>query len=280
MLKGFLLGFLLILLTPLSGLAEEKSPWEVKLPFENATIHYSINGMQNGTKVTYIRGYGREIATHQTTKTTIFGMSMVNETLEIITPDWIYDLDLSKKTGMKRANPEQYMIGEFNKLSRDEQKQVRKNAADIGRSVGEGFGGKIEQNVETILGYSCDRSEMMGTVAYTIHGTDIPLRVATDMMGMSMKIEATSVGENKIDDSFFQLPADIEPYLDVQSDAMAREMGRQTIAMLKDPQGAKKFAEEGQMPAMLPDVEMTPEEQKQMEQAMEMLKGMLGPQNQ
>ncbi len=280
MLKALLAGFLLILLMPLSGFSQEKSPWEVKLPFEKATIHYSINGMQNGTKVTYIRGYGREVATHQTTKTTMFGMSMVTETLEIITPDWVYDLDLSKKTGKKRVNPEQYMIEEFNRLSPGEQVQVRKNAADIGRSVGEGFGGKIEQNAETILGYSCDRSEMMGTVAYIIHGTDIPLRVATDMMGIKMKIEATSVDKNRIDESFFQLPTDIRLTLDAQSDTMAREVARQTIAILKDPQGAKKFAEEGHIPAMIPSMEMTPEEQKQMEQAMEMLKGMLEPQKQ
>ena len=280
MLKALLACFLLILLMPLSGVAQENSPWEVKLPFEKATIHYSINGMQNGTKVTYIRGYGREVATHQTTKTTMFGMSMVAETLEIITPDWVYDLDLSKKTGKKRVNPEQYMIEEFNKLSPDEQMQVRKNAADVGRSVGEGFGGKIEQNVETILGYSCDRSEMMGTVAYTIHGTGIPLRVATDLMGMKMKIEATSIDEKSIDEAFFQLPTDIGLTLDAQSDVMAREVARQTIATLKDPQGAKKFAEEGRLPAMLPGVEMTPEEQKQMEKAMEMLKGMLEPPNQ
>lgn len=280
MLKGFLLGSLLLLLIPINGFAEEKSPWEVKSPFENATIHYSINGMQNGTKVAYIRDFGREVATYQTTKTTIFGISMVNETLEIITPDWVYDLDLSKKLGKKRVNPEKYMIDDFNKLSPDEQTLVRKNAADIGRSVGEGFGGKIEQNSKKILGYSCDRSEMMGTIAYTIHGTDIPLRVSTDMMGMNMNIEAISVDEKKIDDSFFRLPKDIHLILDAQSDAMAREMARQTITMLKDPQGVKKFVEEGRIPEILPDVDMTPEEKEQMEQAMEMLKGMLGPQNQ
>ena len=278
--KGFLFGIVALMLWPLSVSAGAKSPWEVKLPFKSATIHYTISGMENGSEVTYIRNYGREVATYHTTKTTMMGMTMVNETVEIMTPEWEYDFDLTNRTGSKNVNPEKYMIEEYNKLSKAEQKQVLKNTETMGVSVAEGFGGNVQQNAEKILGYSCDRAEMMGTVAYSIHGTGIHLLITTNMMGMTMKVEATAVDEGRVDDKFFQLPEGIEPVMDPQSDAMAREMARQTIAMLKDPEGAKKLGEEAGGAQRQGSEQLTPAEQEQMQQAMEMLKGMFGNQPQ
>lgn len=274
-----LIAFVLILLLPVGAFAGNKSPWEVKLQFKSATIHYTISGVENGTEVKYIRAYGREIATYHTTKTSVMGMTMVNETVEIITPDWQYNFDLNERTGTKSVNPQKYMIEEYNKLSKAERKQVEENSEKMGTSVAEGFGGNIEQNAEKILGYSCDRAEMMGTVVYNIHASGIPLRLESNMMGMSMKIEATSVDEGRVADKFFQLPQGIEPQYDSQSDAMAREMAKQTISMLKDPESAKK---KGGVPTMQKpgQQQLTPEEQEQMEQAMDMLKGMFGNPNQ
>ncbi|MCF8055259.1 MAG: hypothetical protein K9K37_01305 [Desulfocapsa sp.] len=280
MIRGFLFGVVALLLLPMSASAGEKNPWEVKLPFESATIHYTVSGMENGSEVTYVRDYGNEVATYHTTKTTMMGMTMVNETVEIITPDWEYNFDLTNRTGSKNVNPEKYMIEEYNKLSKAEQKQVLKNTETMGVSVAEGFGGKVQQNAEKILGYSCDRTEMMGTVAYSIHATPIPLRITSNMMGMSMNMEATSVDEGSVDDKFFQLPEGIEPIMDSQSDAMARQMARQTITMLKDPEGAKKLGEERKGTQMQGNEQLSPEEQEQMQQAMEMLKGVFGNPNQ
>ena len=45
--KGFLFGFVLLLLLPVSVFAGNDSPWETKLPFKNATIRYTISGMEN-----------------------------------------------------------------------------------------------------------------------------------------------------------------------------------------------------------------------------------------
>ena len=150
----------------------------------------------------------------------------------------------------------------------------------MGVSVAEGLGGKVQQNAEKILGYTCDRADMMGTVSYSIHGTDIPLRVESNLMGMSMKIEATSVKEGKVADEHFQLPAGIEPYLDPQSDAIARSLAKETIDMLKDPKGAEKLRSEAMQERMEAEEQMTPEQQQQMEQAMQMMQGLFGGQKQ
>jgi hypothetical protein len=274
-----LIAIVLILLLPVGAFAGKNNPWEVKLPFKSATIHYTISGVENGTEVKYIRDFGREVATYHTTKTSMMGMTMVNETVEISTSDWQYQFDLSKRTGTKSVNPQKYMIEEYNKLSRTERKQVEENAEKMGTSVADGFGGSVQQNAEKILGYSCDRTEIMGTVAYNIHGTGISLRIESSMMGMSMKIEATSVKEGQAAAKFFRLPQGIDPQIDPHSDAMAREMARQAISMLKDPASKKNMggASKMQMPGQQ---QLAPEEQEQMEQAMEMLKGMFGNPNQ
>jgi hypothetical protein len=148
----------------------------------------------------------------------------------------------------------------------------------MGVAMAEGFGGAVQQNAKTILGYSCDRSEMMGTVAYTIHGSGVPLLVESNMMGLVMKIEATSVDVGEVADKYFQFPEGIEAHFDSGSDAIAREMAKQTIAELKDPDSIKK---QGGIPLLQgQEHQMTPEDQEQMQQAMELLKGMFGTQPQ
>ncbi len=269
---------LLLTLLPVSVSAEGRSPWEMKLPFESATIHYSISGMENGSEVVYIRDYGREVATYHTTKMNMMGMTMVTETVEIENQDWVYSFDLTEKTGSKSVNPRKYMIEEYNKLSKADKKLIENNGEKMGVSMGEGSGGNVQQNATKILGYSCDRAEIMGTVVHSLHGSGIPLLLESNMMGMTMKIEATSVDEGKVNASFFELPKGIEARYDPQSDVIAREMAKQTIAGLKDPESIKK---QGGMPMMQgQEQQMIPEEREQMQQAMEMMKGIFNNQPQ
>lgn len=276
--KKILFLLMMSLLFPASVFAGEESPWEARLPFESATIRYTISGMEDGTEVLYVRDYGREVATYHTTRKTLLGMSMVNETVDIDNPDWLYQFDMTERTGTKSVNPEKYMIEEYNKLSIAEQKLVVENGEKMGVAMAEGFGGAVEPNAKKILGYSCDRAEMMGTVAYSIHGSGIPLFVESNMMGLVMKIEATSIDVGKVADKYFQFPEGIEARFDPQSDAIAREMARQTIAGLKDPESIKK---QGGIPLLQgQEHQITPEEQEQMQQAMELLKGMFGTQPQ
>ena len=274
-----LISFALLTVLPSWAVAGEKSPWEMmKLPFEQAKIEYAISGIENGTEVTYLRESGREVATYHTTKTSMMGMTIVNERVDITTPDWKYNFDITNNSGTKSVNPEKYMIEEYNTLSKAEKKQVHKNVEEMGAAFTEGFGGSVKQNAETILGYSCDRSDMMGTVAYTIHGTAIPLRVVSNMMGMNMKIEATAVKEGKVANSHFQLPAGITPVHDPQSDVIARNLAKETLTILKDPEGKKKVQSKPHPSQLGADEELTPEQKQQMEQAMQMMQGLFGGQ--
>lgn len=250
------------------------NPWDKKLPFKTATISYALSGMQKGTETLYVRNYGKETARHTDTSTTMMGMSMVNQELEITTPDWIFSYNITEGSGMKSTNPKKFMIEEFNKLSGSDKKQVRKNAEKMGVSMMEGFNGKIEKNAMELLGYKCDKVTVMGSTVYTIHDTEIPLKTDVDMMGMKMSITATSLDKGKVAPKYFEHPAGIEAVHDQESDAAARSMAKQAMEMLKDPEAANKIGG-----LAIPQSEgLSEEDQQEVEQAMEMLKNMLGNQ--
>lgn len=266
--KGLLL-LMMVLLLPSISFAGGDSPWEVKLPFKKATITYSLGGMQEGIETLYIRDYGKEMARYTETTTTMLGMVMKTQEIEIINPDFIYSYDLTEQSGVKSVNSQKYMIEEYNKLSKAEKKHVKKNSETMGISMTEGLGGEIEKNAIKILGYKCDKMTVMGSTIYMIHDTQIPLKTDVNMMGMKMQIVATDIKEGKVDSSKFKHPEGIEVMTDQQADAAARVMAKQTIDMLKDPEGVKP----GSMPSQQ---QLSPEEQKEMEQAMEALKGIFG----
>ncbi len=231
-----ILTVLAVLLLPLLASASESNPWERKLPFENATIKYVLSGSEKGTETLYIRDYGKEMATyHKTTNT----MGTKVDRVTIMTLDSIYHFDLLSRTGTKSTNPHKYMVEEYNKLSKADQEQVRKNAKDMGLSMTKGLNGKIEKNAEKILGYDCDRATVMGTTVYSIHNTGIPLKSDTSIMGVSMKKEPTDIKTGSIDAKVFKFPEGIVPKNDPQGDEMAKTVAKQTIAMLKNPEGVK-----------------------------------------
>ncbi|MCJ7601491.1 MAG: hypothetical protein MUO63_08300, partial [Desulfobulbaceae bacterium] len=43
----------------------EKNPWDIKLPFKEATIQYSITGSETGSETLSIRDYGKERSRHR-----------------------------------------------------------------------------------------------------------------------------------------------------------------------------------------------------------------------
>lgn len=262
-----------IWVVPVKATAGEELPWEKKLPFKNAALHYLISGMEEGKESLYIRDYGKERATYHETVTKMMGMTITNSTAEFKTPDFIYSYDLLQKEGFKGSNPQKYMLEEYNKLSGADKQKVLENAQKMGMVYTEGMGGTVEQNATEILGYSCDKVEIVGgAVSYLIHGTDVALKTEMDMMGMKMDIVATSIETGKIDDKFFQHPAGITPGEDARAETMARQMSKEAVAMLLNPEKANQS--QG-APFTLPGGmgELSEEDKQKMEQAEQMMQG-------
>lgn len=210
-------------------------PWEQRLPFENGVIRYSISGLETGTETIYIRDWGQTRATYHESKATMVGVTMQTREIEIKTPEYIYSFDLEGNKGFKAQNPQKIMAEEYSLLSASEQEEIQENARKMRAAYAEGMGGRVQENAEIILGYSCDKVNIMnGSTTYLIHGTDIPLKTEMNMMGAGVIVVATAIETGPVDDSYFQLPEGIVAETDPEADAMAAQMARQAIAMLKD----------------------------------------------
>ncbi len=251
--------------------------WEKQLPFKDATIHYVIKGMEEGKETLYVRDNGKEWVTYRESLSNMMGMKTANSTITIKNPDFIYSYDLQKQQGVKAVNPQKYMIQEYNNLSRAEQEKVREGAKKMGAAYTEGMGGTLQPNALEILGYSCDKIEIMGgSASYLIHDTDVALKTEMNVMGMNLTMLAEAVDKGQVADKFFRHPENITAEVNSQSDEIAKNMATQAIAMLKDPESAKNG---GITASMVPGGKkpMPKKEQEEMMQQMEqMIKGLQG----
>lgn len=269
----FLIVFVLL---PFQAHAGKDNPWDMKLPFKNATINYTLSGMENGTETLYIADHGKKTAKYHSATMNMMGMTKKTENIEIMDPDWIYTFDLVEKTGVKAVNPQKYMIEEYNKLSKAEKKQVHKNSEEMASGpMMMGMNAKVEKKAKVLLGQECDKVTFMGTTVYTIPESGIALLTESKMMGLNIRSEATEIKKGAPPKKVFKHPEGIEAVMDPEADAMARSMAKQTMDMLKDPEASKKMSEGGGMP-LAPQQDMSPEEQQEMEQAMEALKNIFG----
>lgn len=240
-LRRFVPYLLLLALFAAAPAMAEDSPWEMKLPFENATITYTIAGSENGTETLYVKEHGKQRAKKHEGITSMFGISNKTSTLEISDPDWHYIFDLVAKTGTKSTNPAKFFNEEYRKLSAAEKKNVRRNAEELGMSMTREFQGETVPKASKILGYDCDRTTIMGMTVNVIHQTDVPLRTEMNLLGIQTTITATAIDTGAPPAAAFSLPADISPVENAEADALSQQMAKDMVSTLKEPDGAEKM---------------------------------------
>ncbi len=199
----------------------QQSPWDKKLPFRNMTINYTIDGTMDGSKILYIKDYGRTTAEYKETIISIFGMKKEEKELIIITPDWEYHIDILNNSGTKQISMNKLLTQEFNRLSQVKQKKVISKANSIGYSTLKSMDGKIQRNSKKIFGYQCDKIDMMGTIMYTMKDTEIPLETKSNMMGIKMNEIATKIIQGSISESKFKVP-EIDFIHNIENDEMMK----------------------------------------------------------
>lgn len=220
------------------------SPWDVRLPFKSATIFYEISGMENGSETLYIGDYGKKEAKYRKTTGKVMYQIMKTDNIEITTPDWVYDIDMIEHTGTKMTNPAKVYKQEYEKLTAKEKKTVTANAEKMGKNAMGGVQATVEKNAATLLGYPCDKTTVMGTTVYTIHDTGIALKSESNVMGMSSKSVALKLEKGKVPASVFALPKGVKITFDKEADTMMRNMAKNMIDSLKDPDAAKKMQQQ------------------------------------
>ena len=261
--------FSIILLLPRLAHAEGNNLWEVKLPFEKATIEYSISGVEEGKETLYIRNYGNNTARYRRSVMQIMGIEKLTEVVGFADPEWIYTYNLQEKTGTKIPNPKKYLNEEYEKLNDSEKEKVRRNSEELGIGLlYNGMSGEFEENAVTILGLHCDKTQFMGTTMYTIHDSDIALKTESNIMGMITLVEATSLIKGFAPENYFQHPQGITAVIDPEADAISRSIAQEMILKLRDPKASEKVFIPGATHRLQPD----PEEQQDMEKAIKALK--------
>ena len=168
------------------------------------------------------------------------------------------------------------MIEEYEKLGDADKRKVSENARTMAQIFTGGLHASTEQNVKEIHGFFCDRTTALGSTVYTIHGTGVALMSETDLMGISVKSVANSIDKGKVDGTYFEFPSDIVVHHNKEADQMALPMAQRIIEALKDPDSVtakpKRFM--GMPSGGRPEI--PEEDQLEMEEAMQTIKGLLG----
>jgi|TARA_Y100000294_G_scaffold71407_1_gene67661 hypothetical protein len=167
----FNISIFLLFISNSSGAIE--NPYKNHYPFETAIIHYNVTGYENGQEILYVNSKFQ--ALYIDSKYPYLGKIKTNKLLILTTPEFIYNIDLIKKTGSKLRNYRTDLIKEFNRLSEKEKMIVKKNVRELGLSVIGNIHGKRAPSFKKILGIECDLIEIFGERAIIWPGTNIPL---------------------------------------------------------------------------------------------------------
>lgn len=217
------------------------NPWKIKLPFKTAIIHYDVKGSTKGTETLYIRQHGQEMVKITKAKGKVFFVPIMDDKVEITSPDWIITVDRNKKEGTKITNPSKFLLEEYKKLSSKEKATVRKNIKELGVNMTRQLGGSVKLRAGKHLGYTCDVVKMMGITVYQMTGTAIALKSTGSMLGVKVNTVATKLEKNvQIPNAVFQPPEGINIIYQKKVDDMNQQMAIKMINYLKDPEASKK----------------------------------------
>lgn len=216
------------------------NPFVIKSPpFKSAIIKYKYTGTQQGTATVYYQGDLR--AEHEHTATKVMGIGSENNTITITEPQRITEVNLDEKKAFYTGNYMTYMAQEYDKLSPAEQKQVRKNAKDLGGDVMAAMGGKPQVRQGRFMNRPVEITTVMGMTSYTWKDKHILLKQEGSIMGMKMNMVATDIRTNvPVPAAKLQVPPGIKAVFNKEADQQQRQMAKQFMAKLKDPNFAKK----------------------------------------
>jgi hypothetical protein len=169
-----------------AGGADERKAY----PFKTAVITYRISGsLQEGTQTLYISDYGRKTRTERETSLTIMGQKRKESTIEIDDGDYLYRIDLLRKTGEKTPS--------YNKLAREMVKlmspEQKKAMEDLGKELVKGLTGSEELKPEgtgKVMGRECTIYNVMGVKSW--QWNNLPLKTENPALG-NMVQEAVDI---------------------------------------------------------------------------------------
>ena len=211
-------ALLLIMMMTLPSFAND-NPFESKLPFKSAIIHYLISGNQQGTQITYIRDYGKERVIYQNIHSKIMHQNRDHDTLIMITPKWTYHINLLTKEATKEPSLNYLLTQKFNQLSPKEQAKI------------------LARKTETFLKLPVISLSISGVHQRISKEGNLVLSSQTGIMGYKVKTVATDINITDVNHSLFVLPKDLKIVSKKADEKKAQEIIQ---ALLKEPNHTSK----------------------------------------
>lgn len=184
------------------GTLKNEKIFEIK----SGKVEYAIEGKTKGTKTLWFDDYGRLQCELKKTSTKMFGITTIEETLSIRNKQWMYNINLTDKTGTKMSIDDAFEMPETILATSDEQ-----DLKEIAEELKESFDAKDVGN-ETILGRNCivmDIGRLNGR-HWRYKGITLKMEVKMGgILGDFIEI-ATAFDENiSVPASKFEVPAGI-----------------------------------------------------------------------
>ena len=150
------------------------NPYEHHYPFNTVVIHYKVTGAEIGEEILYIKPDFKALFIN--TQYPYLDKMKPKKHLTLTTPEYIYYVDLIKKTGIKQNNLRKDLIKAFNSLPEKEKIVVKKNVEELGTALIGNLWGKRVPLYDNILGIDCDLIKIFGDRVLIWPGVNIPLK--------------------------------------------------------------------------------------------------------
>ena len=170
---------------------------------ESGIIEYEMTGPQAGTETVYFDKWGWREAKYTNTILSIAGITRKENKLSLMDGDWIYQIDLERRTGTKIKNT---LLPQFIEAARRKDQSM----TDLGEEMLRKMGGQ-KIGTEEIAGKTCDiwETKNLGSKSWVWRGVTLKTRVK--MGGMEITSAAKSITDNaSVPADKFAIPGDVK----------------------------------------------------------------------
>lgn len=269
-----------------SPLVAQDNPFKMPKSKANAIqVSYAYAGDKQGTGERAVTK--DKMVSHETTTSKFFGKTTSTDSWTLVTSDWNYTADLTKKTGVKRPNVLPYMEKAYDDLDGASKQRLHQNMQDMAQMITRAFGTQTltageKGETKTYAGEKCQEHSFAGfSVCSMQDAPAIPLHVQGSLFCVDFEETATAVKKGEPPASAFEPPPGITFNSDTNM-ASPDSLARGFVTYLASQQLADSLAKaKAEMAKEAPasttsssekPKELTPEEKAQQRQACEALK--------
>jgi len=170
---------------------------------ESGIVEYEMSGMQKGTETVYFDRWGWREAKYTNSELSIAGISRKESKLSLMDGEWLYTIDLERRTGTKIKNT---LLPQFIEAA----KRKDQSMTEMGEEMMRNMGGE-KMGTEQIAGKPCEIWVMKKMGSRTCVWNGVTLRTEVTMAGMQMTSTARRFEDNAgIPADKFAIPGDIK----------------------------------------------------------------------